>query len=548
MLENTDLGFRLTVTDSQGATASADVSVTVWPVEDAPEQTVVPTYILTANAELILTPEQLKAYLREPDGDPITLGELTGLPGGMNVRREAGNYVLSLTAGGGIEALPKRPSLNLSFWQDGISWMTQPGDAGHPYAIWGWTPYGGTELLHEDADNGFGSLLTKQGSDAVYFDSNDPDTGNTLINRIEDGAVKTATAPGFNGVWGNAIDPEGGLYYCGYGGNWQILDRATDTFSDSGVECSNYDTSALILGNRTCLSAVNTVACSAGDGSKDLIPVFTGDPNYTTSLGRLFSVGDTILLTRNVQVIEDGVYKYYIDLSVLDLDGSTTGNATTIGLMPLNNFGSRVLNIKNGLVFIGQGMDGDSNKVMAWAWQDGDTGLTEISTDLLAGRSEQLSNMQFSEAAVMGENIYFSVTENNQDFYLFSTDITGDLNEISIDNFAGNIRYWNNRLMLNGSMGAGEGVCHWYEYTADFGLNTNPMLQNVGCYETKSLEKVFVFAVRDDSIETYANRYNLYRMGVSPGLYSLSLSADDGKGNSTMMTLEIDVQSAGGQP
>ncbi|SIS51336.1 hypothetical protein SAMN05421686_102140 [Thalassolituus maritimus] len=546
VLENTDLGFRLTVTDSQGATASADVSVTVLPVEDAPEQTAVPTYILTADAELILTPEQLKAYLREPDGDPITLGELTGLPGGMNVRRESGNYVLSLTAGGGIEALPPRSSRDLSLWNNGIAWISMPGNEELPFAVWGWTPENGTELLHEDADNGFGSLLTKQGSDAVYFDSNDPDTGNTLINRIEDGAVKTATAPGFNGVWGNAIDPEGGLYYCGYGGNWQILDRTTDTFSDSGIECSNYDTSALILGNRTCLSAVNTVACSAGDGSKDLIPVFTGDPNYTTSLGRLFSVGDTILLTRNVQVIEDGVYKYYIDLSVLDLDGSTTGTATTIGLMPLSNFGSRVLNIENGLVFIGQGMDGDSNKVMAWAWQDGDTGLTEISTDLLAGRLDDLNYMQFSEAAVMNEKIYFSITENYQDFYLFSTDAGGDLTEISINNFAGNLRYWNNRLMVNGDSGAGEGVCHWYEYTADFGLNINPLLEDASCYTTKSLDDAFVFGIYDETIGgTY---YNLYRMGVSPGLYSLSLSADDGKGNSTVMTLEIDVQGAGGQP
>ena len=544
VLENTDLGFRLTVTDSQGATASADVSITVLPVEDAPEQTAVPTYILTADTELILTPEQLEAYLREPDGDPITLGELAGLPGGMNVRREAGNYILSLTAGGGIEELPKRPSLNLNFWQNGIAWMTQPGDAGNPYAIWGWTPENGTELLHEDADNGFGSLLTKQGSDAVYFDSNDPDTGNTLINRIDDGAVKTVTAPDFNGVWGNAIDPEGGLYYCGYGGNWQILDRSTDTFSDSGVECSNYDTSALILGNRTCLSAINTVACSAGDGSKDLTPVFTADPSYTTSLGRLFSVGDTILLTRNVQVIENGFYKYYIDLSVLDLNG----NATTIGLMPLNNFGSRILNIENGLVFIGQGMDADSNKVMAWAWQEGDTELTEISADLLAGRLENLNYMQFSEAAVMGEKIYFSITENYQEFYLFSTDITGDLTEISMNNFAGNIRYWNNRLMLNSNMGAGEGICHWYEYTGDFGLNTSPLLQDVGCYETKSLAEVFVFAIRDDAIGAYANRYNLYRMEISAGIYSLSLTADDGKGNSTVMTIQIDVQDTGGQP
>ena len=546
VLENSDLGFRLTVTDSQGATASADVSVTVMPVEDAPEQTAVPTYILTADAELILTPEQLKAYLREPDGDPITLGELTDLPGGMNVRREAGNYVLSLTAGGAIEALPPRSSRDLSLWNNGIAWISMPGNEELPFAIWGWTPENGTELLHEDADNGFGGLLTKQGSDAVYFDSNDPDTGNTLINRIEDGTVKTATAPGFNGVWGNAIDPEGGLYYCGYGGNWQILDRATDTFSDSGVECSNYDTSALILGNRTCLSAVNTVACSAGDGSKDLIPVFTGDPNYTTSLGRLFSVGDTILLTRNVQVIEDGVYKYYIDLSVLDLDGSTTGNATTIGLMPLNNFGSRILHIDNGLVFIGQGMDADSNKVMAWSWKNGDTGLTEISTDLLAGRLDDLNYMQFSEAAVMNEKIYFSITENYQDFYLFSTDAAGDLTEISINNFAGNLRYWNNRLMVNGDSGAGEGVCHWYEYTADFGLNINPLLEDASCYTTKSLDDAFVFGIYDETIGgTY---YNLYRMGVSPGLYSLSLSADDGKGNSTVMTLEIDVQGAGGQP
>ncbi|GAA6144940.1 PKD domain-containing protein [Thalassolituus maritimus] len=546
VLENTDLGFRLTVTDSQGATASADVSVTVLPVEDAPEQTAVPTYILTADAELILTPEQLKAYLREPDGDPITLGELTGLPGGMNVRRESGNYVLSLTASGGIEALPPRSSRDLSLWNNGIAWISMPGNEELPFAVWGWTPENGTELLHEDADNGFGSLLTKQGSDAVYFDSNDPDTGNTLINRIEDGAVKTATAPGFNGVWGNAIDPDGGLYYCGYGGNWQILDRTTDTFSDSGVECSNYDTSALILGNRTCLSAVNTVACSAGDDSKDLIPVFTGDPNYTTSLGRLFSVGDTILLTRNVQVIEDGVYKYYIDLSVLDLDGSTTGNATTIGLMPLSNFGSRILHIDNGLVFIGQGMDANSNKVMAYAWQDGDTELTEISTDLLAGRLDDLNYMQFSEAAVMNEKVYFSITENYQDFYLFSTDAAGDLTEISINNFAGNLRYWNNRLMLNGNNGAGEGVCHWYEYTEDSGLNTNPLLQDVNCYTTKSLDDAFVFGIYDEA--TGGTYYNLYRMGVSPGLYSLSLSADDGKGNSTVMMIQIDVQDTGGQP
>ena len=546
VLENTDLGFRLTVTDSQGGSASADVSITVLPVEDAPEQTAVPTYILTADTELTLTPEQLKAYLREPDGDPITLGELTGLPGGMNVRREADNYMLSLTAGGGIEALPQRSSRNLSFWQDGVAWMTQPGNDGYPYAIWGWTPEGGTELLHEDADNGFGSLLTKKGSDTIYFDSNDPDTGNTLINRIEGDGVHTATAPGFNGVWGNAIDPEGGLYYCGYGGNWQILDRTSNTFSDSGIECSNYDTSALTLGNRTCLSAINTVACSAGDGSKDLTPVFTADPDYTTSLGRLFRVGDTILLTRNVQVIEDGVYKYYIDLSVLDLDGSATGNATTIGLMPLSSFGTRILDIENGLVFIGQGMDANSNKVMAWAWQDGDTGLTEISTDLLASRSEQLSNMQFSEAAVMGEKIYFSVTENYQDFYLFSTDITGDLSEINIDSFAGNIRHWNNRLMLNGNNAAGEGICNWYEYTEASGLNTNALLEVVSCYTTRSLDDTFVFGIYDETVGgTY---YNLYRMGVSPGIYSLSLSADDGKGNSTVMTIQIDVQGAGGQP
>ena len=546
VLENTDLGFRLTVTDSQGASASADVSITVLPVEDAPEQTAVPTYVLTADAELTLTPEQLEAYLREPDGDPITLGELTGLPGGMNVRREADNYILSLTPGGGIEALPQRSSRNLIFWQDGVAWMTQPGNDGYPYAIWGWTPEGGTELLHEDANNGFGSLLTKQGSDAIYFDSNDPDTGNTLINRIEGDGVQTATAPDFNGVWGNAIDPEGGLYYCGYGGNWQILDRSTDTFSDSGVECSNYDTSALTLGNRTCLSAINTVACSAGDGSKDLTPVFTADPDYTTSLGRLFSVGDTVLFTRNVQVIEDGVYKYYIDLSVLDLDGSATGNATTIGLMPLNNFGSRILEIENGLVFIGQGVDADSNKVMAWVWREGDTELTEISTDLLAGRLDQLNYMQFSEAAVMGEKIYFSITENYQDFYLFSTDITGDLNEISIDNFAGNIRYWNNRLMLNGDNGAGEGICNWYEYTEASGLNTNALLEAASCYTTQSLDDAFVFGTYDETVGgTY---YNLYRMGVSPGIYSLSLSADDGKGNSTVMMIQIDVQDTGGQP
>ena len=542
VLADTDLGFRLTVTDSKGATASADVSITVLPVEDAPEQTAVPTYVLTGDVELTLTPEQLEAYLREPDGDPITLGELTDLPGGMNVRREAGNYILSLTAGGGIEALPQRSSQNLSLWQDGVAWMTRPGNAGHPYSIWGWTPDNGTVLLYENTENGFGSLLTKEGSDAVYFDSNDPDTGNTLINRIEQGNVQTATAPGFNGVWGNAIDPDGGLYYCGYGGNWQILDRSTDTFSDSGVECSNYDTSALTLGSRICLSAINTVACTAGDGSKDLTPVFTADPDYTTSLGRLFSVGDTVLFTRNVQVIEGGVYKYYIDLSVLDL----AGNATTIGLMPLSNFGSRILYIENGLVFIGQGLDADTNKVMAWAWQDGDTELTEISTDLLAGRSEQLSNMQFSEAAVMGEEIYFSVTENYQDFYLFSTDITGDLNEISIDNFAGNIRYWNNRLMLNGNNAAGEGICNWYEYTEASGLNTNALLEVVSCYTTRSLDDAFVFGIYDETVGgTY---YNLYRMGVSPGMYSLSLSADDGKGNSTVMTIQIDVQDTGGQP
>lgn len=544
VLSETALGFRLTVTDSLGDRASADISIRVLPVEDAPEQTATPVFALTQDSDLILTPEQLSAYLREPDGDPLSFGELVDVPASINAARDGSHYVLSVSAAGGIEALPKRSSRDLRPWQNGVAWISMAGNDNLPFGIWSWTPEEGTELIYEATDgSSFGGLLTISDNPAMYFDSYDPTIGGTLINRVDNGTVTSVAAPDFNGVQGNAIAPDGGLYYCGYGGNWQILDRDTGTFSDSGIGCSNYEASAVALGNRICLAAIDTVACSAGDGSSDLTPVFTGNPDYTTSLGRLFSVGDNVLLTRNVQVIEEGFYKYYVDLSILDL----AGGVSSLGLMPVG-FGYRVLQTGSELVVIGQGMDSDSDKFMAWRWQSGDTALTEISTDLLAGYLSDVSGLYLSEAALLNEQIVFSVTGNYQDYYLFSSDNDGNVVDVSINNFAGNIRPWNNRLMLSVSNGSGEGVCHWYEYTSDAGLNPDALLQDVNCYTTQSLDDAFVFGQYDEDVGgTY---FSIYRQGVTPGLYSLGVPVDDGKGNSIVMEIQIEIQSdvEGGQP
>jgi len=539
---DTALGFRLTVTDSLGARASADVSITVLPVEDAPEQIATPVFAMTPGSDLILTPEQLSAYLREPDGDPLNFGELGNVPASISVNRDTTSYVLSISAAGGIETLPKRSSRDLRPWQNGIAWISMAGNDNLPFGIWGWTPETGAELLYEATDgSSFGGLQTIKDNPAVYFDSYDQTINGTLINRIEDGQRIAVAAPDFNGVQGNAIAPDGGLYYCGYGGNWQILDRDTNTFSDSGVGCSNYDASAVTLGNRICLSAIDTVACTAGDGSTDLTPVYTANPDDTTSLGRMFSVGEKVLLTRNVQVEENGSYQYYVDLSILDLAGA----ATSLGRMPLG-FGYRVLPTDEGLIFIGQGMDANSDTFMAWYWQNGDAVLTDISTDLLGDRLAGLSYLQLSDAALLGERIFFGVTSNYQDFYLFSTDLDGNVTEPALSGFAGNIRYWSNRLMLSARNGTGEGLCDWYEYTATGGVNTNPVLEGANCYTTQSLDDAFVFGLYDEDMGgTY---YSLYREGITPGLYTLGVPVDDGKGNSIVMDIQIDVQDTGGQP
>jgi hypothetical protein len=102
--------------------------------------------------------------------------------------------------------------------------------------------------------------------------------------------------------------------------------------------------------------------------------------------------------------------------------------------------------------------------------------------------------------------------------------------------------------MLSVSNGSGEGVCHWYEYTSDAGLNPDALLQDVNCYTTQSLDDAFVFGQYDEDVGgTY---FSIYRQGVTPGLYSLGVPVDDGKGNSIVMEIQIEIQSdvEGGQP
>ena len=298
VLAETVLDFRVTVSTVGGQSDSAQVRVTVLPVDDAPVVTGTARFSVRQGDTLTLQDSQLLAYVSEPDGQPLSVGT-PQQPAGATLEREA--TFMRVTPFLGEEQLSLNRSRDLRpFGEDGVVFLDMGASFGEPFTVYTWLPGAGVEARYSTpADVTITDLQGSAAQRLAYFDSTTfsvEGESETRLFMLRDGQpVSSLVVPMGTSVSTAVVDQSSGNFYgCPYTDRLLIIEAATQTLTQTDLFCDRYSSLRAQRTDSVCLMSASSLYCSAGNAD----PTLTLRWNVPDSLylQNMWGFGDDVLV------------------------------------------------------------------------------------------------------------------------------------------------------------------------------------------------------------------------------------------------------------
>lgn len=525
--------YEVTATNSLGNQSSAQVSVQVNPVDDPPTVDGPLVYQVSPGDNLSILKADILAAVNEPDGEALSIVEVQNSPRVESFNELSDRFELSFASGVGGLSTQKIAEGVVEYepWgSDGIAYRTSPGLVDINVTMNLWTPATGNTLI-ETRKGSFSTIKTDPAQRVLYYTRYDLDTSTDWVswvnfeNGLETNRDEVNTG-GFQGLFGAQLNERNGnLYYCD--NSWHVLDRLSDTYTDTGMSCDIYSAHSATLGDEFCITASTGLWCSSDD--TNFTQRYELDPQSNVSIQRLSQGPNSIVL----QIDAGGTKR----LQALKVDGSSSSifeSNSDFSNAGYYWFGSRMVMqvpVKN--------IDNDEG-VQVYEWTESDTQLRALGAPQLF--VPDLGRINFGEWVYFDGKLVWLTQKALGIWARFAMDTSTGIYEQVGDDLTGerHIQAWGSdpqKLRLIESSVISESGCDWSsaERLSDYSSDLPVVLEDVECYRRITYGDLLVEKpVSDNSIFG-----TLDQQGAEDT--SMVVRVEDENGNAVSVTITLDV-------